>query len=183
MSSPQESIFLDSGRLILRPFRADDDQRRFELDSDPAVMRFINGGRPTPLADIKNIFLPRLLAYHRQSPQYGFWAAIEKENNAFIGWFHFKPAADHPGEIELGYRLMRRAWGKGYATEGSRALLENGFRNGGVQVVTARAMPGNIASIRVMQKMGMRYERRYVDGNGVPQVKYRLTRKAFFAVR
>src|SRR5256885_13740549 len=114
-------IFLETERLILRRFTPDDVDNLVELDSDPDVMRFINGGRPTARARIVDEFLPAFLSYYERYAGFGFWAAIEKSSGAFVGWFHFRPAPESPeGEVELGYRLRKSVWGKGYATEGSR---------------------------------------------------------------
>jgi RimJ/RimL family protein N-acetyltransferase len=126
-------IFLETERLVLRQFTEDDVDSLVELDGDPDVMRFINGGRPTPRQEIENDVLPTFLDYYERFPGYGFWAAVEKSAGRFVGWFHFRPAERaHPDEIELGYRLRKSAWGKGYATEGSRALIQKGFAELGV---------------------------------------------------
>src|SRR5438128_12296035 len=131
-------IFLETERLVLRPFTEDDVDNLVELDSDPDVMRFINGGRPTPRQEIESDVLPTFLGYYERFAGYGFWAAVETSTGRFVGWCHFRPAeADHPDEVELGYRLRRSAWGKGYATEGSRALVQKGFAELGVQRVVA----------------------------------------------
>src|SRR6266481_6307403 len=100
------SIYLETDRLVLRQFSEADVDDIVELDSDPEVMRFINGGLPTPRAEIQNDFLPSWLRYYARSDAYGFWAAIEKSTGDFLGWFHFRPP--HGGgadEVELGYRL------------------------------------------------------------------------------
>src|SRR4051794_2029291 len=120
-------IFLETERLVLRRFTADDVDDLVELDSDPDVMRFINGGRPTPRDEIESDVLPAFLGYYARFAGYGFWATIEQATGQFLGWFHFRPAkGSPPDEVELGYRLRRAAWGNGYATEGSRALVEKG---------------------------------------------------------
>ena len=107
-------IFLETERLVLRRFTEDDVDNLVELDSDPEVMRFITGGRPTPRQEIENEVLPMFLDYYERFPEYGFWAAVEKSTERFVGWFHFRPAeGTHPDELELGYRLRRSAWGKG----------------------------------------------------------------------
>ena len=95
-------------------------------------MHFITGGRATPRDEIENDVLPAFLGYYERGAGYGFWAAIEKSTRGFLGWFHFRPADGAPDEAELGYRLRRAAWGKGYATEGSRALIRKGFAELGV---------------------------------------------------
>ena len=104
--------------------------------------------------------MPAFLGYYERFEGYGFWAAVEKSTSRFVGWFHFRPAKGAPpGEIELGYRLRREAWGKGYATEGSRALIDKGFAELGVERVVAETMVVNAASRRVMEKAGLAFVR------------------------
>lgn len=151
-------IFLETDRLVLRQFTANDVDTLVELDGDPDVMHFVTGGRPTPREEIESDVLPAFLDYYARFAGYGFWAAIEKSTGAFVGWFHFRPAKDAPpNEVELGYRLHRAAWGKGYATEGSRAPIDKGFAEHGVQHVVAYTMVVNVASRRVMENAGLRY--------------------------
>src|SRR5437660_1486103 len=175
-------VFLETERLVLREFTADDADNLVELDSDPEVMRFINGGRPTPRDEIENEVLPSFLDYYERFIGYGFWAVVEKSTERFVGWFHLRPVegAD-PGEVELGYRLRRSAWGKGYATEGSRALIDKGFTELGVQRVVAAAMAVNQASRRVMEKAGLKLVRTFhqpwpypIDGDEFGGVEYAL---------
>ena len=153
-------IFLETKRLVLRRFTKDDVENLLELDGDPDVMRFINGGRPTSRDEIENEVLPAFLDYYQHYAGYGFWAAVEKSTGEFIGWFHCRPAEGAPpGEVELGYRLRRSAWGKGYATEGARALIQKGFAEFDVRRVVASTMVVNVASRRVMEKAGMKFVR------------------------
>jgi RimJ/RimL family protein N-acetyltransferase len=175
-------IYLETERLVLRRFTPDDVDAIVELDSDPEVMFFINGGRPTPRAEVEDEVLPFWLAFYEHDNGYGFWAAIEKSTGQFLGWFHFRPhTAGEP--VELGYRLRRPAWGKGYATEGSRALIEKGFTDLDVERVYAETMVVNTASRRVMEKAGLRYVRTFVadwpdkiPGDEHGDVEYALTR-------
>jgi RimJ/RimL family protein N-acetyltransferase len=183
------AAYLETERLLLRCFTADDAGVLVELDSDPAVMRYVTGGRPTPRAEIETEILPAWLGWYERTPGYGFWAAIEKAGGAFIGWFHLRPADDdRPDEPELGYRLCTSAWGKGYATEGSRALIERAFRELGAERVTAGTMAINVASRRVMEKAGLRYVRTFhsewpekIDGDEHGDVEYALTRAEWSA--
>ena len=146
-------VFLETQRLVLRRFTADDADKLVNLDADPGVMRFVPGGVPRSRDEIEQEFLPAFLGYYERYEGYGFWAVIEKATGEFLGWFHFRPGADAgPGEVELGYRLRKSAWGKGYATEGSRALVRKGFTELGVQRVVAEAMAVNQASRRVLEK-------------------------------
>ncbi|WP_317110570.1 GNAT family N-acetyltransferase [Chroococcidiopsis sp. SAG 2025] len=172
-------IFLETPRLILRQFKPDDAQKLLDLDSDIEVIRYVDlgiikGGEPLEKSYEKyqNNILPKWMQYYQQYPGYGFWAAIEKSSQEFIGWFHLRPALDsqfnvdsglfHADEIELGYRLRRVSWGKGYATEGSRELVSKGFAELGTQCIVSSALAENRASTRVMEKAGLKFELKYV---------------------
>ena len=121
-------VFLETERLVLRRFTDADVELLVELDGDPEVMRYITGGRATSLEELRDEVLPAFLGYYHRFPSYGFWAAVDKASGQFLGWFHLRPPEGaSPDEPELGYRLRRSAWGKGYATEGSRALVRMAF--------------------------------------------------------
>jgi RimJ/RimL family protein N-acetyltransferase len=179
------SIFLETDRLTLRRFTEADEDNLVELDGDPQVMRFLNGGEPTPRQEVRGRILPILFGYYERCEGFGFWAAEETSTGRFLGWFHFRPHKDEPhdGEIELGYRLRRPAWGKGYATEGSRALIRKGFTELAVERVVAETMAVNLGSRRVMEKAGMTLVRTFhrdgldaVEGFEHGVVEYALTR-------
>jgi RimJ/RimL family protein N-acetyltransferase len=175
-------IFLETERLVLRRFTMDDVDNLVELDSDPDVMRFINGGKPTPRTEVENDILPAFLDYYERFEGFGFWAAIEKSTGEFLGWFHFRPK-EVEGDPELGYRLRRSAWGKGYATEGSLALVNKAFTDLGVERVFAETMVVNNASRRVMEKAGLNLMRVFhqdwpdpIEGDEHGDVEYALSR-------
>lgn len=177
-------VFLETARLTLRRVTAADVDRLVDLDGDPAVMRFISGGKATPRAEIEGDILPAWLGYYERFPGYGFWAAIERASGDFLGWFHLRPAPGRPeDEPELGYRLRRAAWGKGYATEGSQALIARAFRELGARRVVAETMAVNAGSRRVMEKTGLRLMRTFhqdwperIAGDEHGDVEYALTR-------
>ncbi|MDY7007133.1 MAG: GNAT family N-acetyltransferase [Cyanobacteriota bacterium] len=186
-------IFLETERLVLREFTEADTELLFELDSDPEVTRYTKlgdrSGTPTSYDEIKNEFLPKVFRYYQQYRGYGFWAAIEKLSNKFVGWFHFRPGLDsymgsalyQVDDIELGYRLQRKVWGKGYATEGSKALIRKGFLELEIRQVAASALLENKASIRVMEKVGLKFERNFVYSESQQQgVKYSLSKDDFY---
>ncbi len=155
-------VFLETGRLLLRRLTAADVDHLVELDSDPAVMRFLTGGAPTPRDVIEHEILPRFLRSYESFDGFGVWAAIKKSTGDFLGWFSFHPSdGAGPDEVALGYRLRQSAWGKGYATEGARALIRKGFTELGVQRVVATTYQDNSASRRVMEKAGLRLVRTY----------------------
>ena len=168
---------LRTARMTLRAFRPDDVENLVALDGDPQVMHFITGGRATPRDQIESEVLP---AFLRRTP-FGFWAAeVEGE---FAGWFHLRPGPQAPpDEPELGYRLARRFWGQGLATEGSMALIATAFEAFGARRVTAQTMVVNTASRRVMEKCGMRVVRFFhgdwpdpIPGDEHGDVEYAIT--------
>jgi RimJ/RimL family protein N-acetyltransferase len=177
-------IFLETDRLVLRRFTEADVDNLVDLDSDPQVMRFLTGGRPTPREVIRGETLPRWLSYYDQIAGLGFWAAIKRSTGDFLGWFEFRPEGGRLDDVELGYRLRRSAWGKGYGSEGSVALIRKGFTELGVQRVFAQTMAVNLASRRVMEKVGLTLVRTFhqawpepVEGAEHGEVEYAL-RKA-----
>jgi len=177
-------VFCETRRLVLRRFTMADVDNLVSLDADPDVMHFVTGGVPTARDEIENEILPGYLGYYERFEGYGFWAAVEKATGEFLGWFHFRPReGGGPDEAELGYRLRQPAWGKGYATEGSRALIRKGFTEFGVRRVVAEAMAVNLASRRVMEKAGLTLVRTFhagwpypIEGDELGDVEYALDR-------
>ena len=136
----------------------DDVDNVVSLDSDPEVMRFISYGDPTPREAIASRVLPGWMKYYEGDTRTGVWAAELKDADEFIGWFHLRPDRFDEGEQELGYRLKRSVWGQGIATEGSLAVLHDGFVVSKFDKISARTLIGNKASQRVMEKCGLRFE-------------------------
>ncbi|MEU1605284.1 GNAT family N-acetyltransferase [Micromonospora matsumotoense] len=177
-----DDVLLRTARLRLRRFTGDDVPHLVELDSDPEVMRFLTGGRPTPLATVRDEQLPRLLGQYDRYPGLGRWAAEDTVDGAFLGWFALDPSDDGAGP-ELGYRLRRAAWGRGLATEGARALVGHAFDIPGVRRVWAQTMAVNVRSRAVLAKAGLRYVRTFhldwadpIAGTEQGEVEYELLR-------
>lgn len=152
---------METERLLFRPLTAADAQLLWELDSDPAVMRYISRSRATPLQTIREEILPRWLEYYRLYAGLGYWAAHEKIRGEFIGWFHLKPYLNRLDELEIGYRLHRRFWKQGYATEGARYLVERAFEHPETERVVATTLVANRASRRVLQRAGLRQDSKF----------------------
>lgn len=178
------TVLLTTERLVLRQFTRDDVDLLVELDSDPDVMFRITAGAPTPREEIADDILPAFLGYYGRGTRWGFWAAEERDTGEFIGWFHLRPAAGHPDdEPELGYRLRQPFWGRGYATEGSRALVDRAFAECGAARVVAETMAVHTASRRVMEKAGLTLHRTFhadwpvrIPGDEHGDVEYAITR-------
>src|SRR5215472_14668427 len=111
-------VFQETDRLLLRRLTHADIDNLVELDSDPEVMRFLTNGRSTPREVIERDTLPGIMSGYERLRGLGRMATIERSTNAFLGWIGFDSPEDGApeDEIELGYRLFRFAWGRGYAT-------------------------------------------------------------------
>jgi len=165
---------------VLRRFVEADVDHLFSLHNDPDVMQFLNGGKRTSRGEIER-------EYREHFAGDGYWAATEKAAGDFLGWFGFHPAGNRgAGEFELGYRLRSSAWGQGYATEGSRALIHKGFTEMGARRVFAETMAVNLASRRVMEKAGLICVRTFhedwsdpIGGAEYGEVEYALTKVAW----
>jgi RimJ/RimL family protein N-acetyltransferase len=164
-------IFLQTPRLILRQLNEDDLDNLVTLDSDLEVMRFINGGIAISRKAIAENFLPYVMSYDNQD-ELGFWAIIEKSSQEFIGWIFLRPEADFKllqqlnladsEAIELGYRIRKLSWGKGYTTEASQALVNRCFTASNINKINAWALAENKASVRVMEKAGLKLQQEYI---------------------
>jgi len=192
MGEDLRTILLETERLRLRRFGPDDLERLVELDSDPEVMRFITYGATTPRSVYEQVILPRWFAIYSSMPELGYWAAENRQDGGFLGWFHLRPDRFDEGELELGYRLARAAWGRGLATEGALAVIEHGYTRAGATKVTARTLAANERSRRVMRNCGLEFECDFVYPEDVLQgrdateraaVKYSITRSAWLAQR
>ncbi|TQS45226.1 GNAT family N-acetyltransferase [Cryptosporangium phraense] len=149
-------VYLETDRLVLRRFTAADADLLIELDSDPPVLRYLSTS-PTPPETVRERVLPIILAgYEMWDGKFGVFAAQHKDTGAFLGWFFLRPEdGTTTDEVELGYRLRRDEWGKGYATEGSRALIDRAFTELKVHTVWADTMAVNRPSRNVLEKLGM----------------------------
>jgi RimJ/RimL family protein N-acetyltransferase len=184
---PPSSVPPETGRLRLRPLTEADADALAALHGDPEVMRRIDDGRPVPRALVVGRTLPALLREYDDLPDgFGCFAAEERATGTFLGWCALRPTAD--GAAELGYRLRPAAWGRGYATEGARALVRHGFATLGVRRVVATTMTVNTASRRVMEKAGLRLVRtffeewpEYIEGAEHGDVEYALDRATWAA--
>jgi RimJ/RimL family protein N-acetyltransferase len=145
--------WLTTARLALSEITPYHANELYELDADPRVMRYIGNGGESSRGDIDAIMqrLPRAYALY---PGLGTWRATRRDNGDFVGWFALKYI---PGtaEVEVGYRLRHAAWGRGFATEGGRALVDHGFEVVGLHRIVGVTHPENIASQRVLQKIGL----------------------------
>lgn len=177
-------VYLETERLRLREFEDRDVAALVDLDSDPEVMFHLNGGRATGEQEIRDDVLPYMLSWYTRPGGFGYWAVEERATGAFVGWLHLRPGRRRAASdgAEIGYRFRRDVWGRGYATEGTRALIAKAFTDLGVKRVFAETMAVHTASRRVMEKAGLRYLRTFhadwpdkIPGDELGDVEYALT--------
>ena len=144
---------LQTMRLTLSPCCPGDCADFMDLERDPEVMRFLNGGHAVDHARSypdATFLMPR-------GTETDVWTARRTANGEFVGWFCLSPESE--GVAELGYRLRRMDWGQGLASEGASALINWGFRSCGYDKIFACTMAVNHASRRVLEKIGLNYTR------------------------
>lgn len=157
--------YLITDRFLLRSWLESDLADLVDLDADPEVMQHINGGIPTSLEAVRASLQVIQNYEKRYNGELGNWIAVNRATSEFIGWFHLRPDKQNLNDrtrLELGYRLKRKFWGKGVATEISRALIDKAWKVGAKEVF-ARTHHSNLRSARVMEKIGMHFEAKYFD--------------------
>lgn len=177
-------------RLSLVPLADEHLDYEVELDSDPEVMRYLGNGKARTRAEVQRHHLHRL-AVADLVPGLGFWVGFY--DGQFVGWWLLGPP-QHPdqgpveGQAELGYRLLRRHWRQGLASEGSRELLRHGFEDLRLNRIFAETMAVNEASRATMASIGLRYVRTFqgewdepIPGAEQGEVEYALTREQWLA--
>lgn len=145
---------LETARLRLRPWRPEDLAPFAALNADPEVMAYF----PAPLDPAASDLLAARVMAHFAEHGYGPWAVEIRGVTSFAGFVglmllsfdaHFTPC------VEIGWRLARKAWGHGYATEAARAALAFGFGTAGLEEIVAMTVPANMRSRAVMERLGM----------------------------
>lgn len=146
---------IESSRLYLRELDVTDATEFFKLNEDPDVLRY-TGDEPFESLEAATHFLENYSEYEQNG--FGRWTVIEKTSNSFIGWCGLK--SHNSKWVDLGFRFHKREWGKGYGTESARAAVKAGFRQFQLEEIVGRAALANIASIRFLEKIGMKFWKR-----------------------
>ena len=163
------TAILETARLRLREMVEADVHDVYLLNSSPNVMRYLGAERPLSSLDEALMLLRERIFPQYQSYGVGRGAVILKDNGLFIGWcgLKYQPAAN---EYDLGYRFIQNYWGKGYATEAARGVLEYCRQHLMGKRIVGKALLENVGSIRVLEKIGMQFERTEEDGDGTVAV-------------
>lgn len=142
---------IETNRLFLREFIDSDAHDLFALNNDPLVMQYTGD---LPFLDVASAlkFVQEYDAYEKTGM--GRWAVIRKQDQAFLGWCGLK---EHTSYVDIGYRFLRTYWGQGYATEAALACKYYAFDYLHLPKLVGRVAEGNVASVRVLEKLGMTF--------------------------
>jgi ribosomal-protein-alanine N-acetyltransferase len=153
-------IVLETPRLILRRFTEADAPLILQLNSNPDVVKYVHERVLQTEEEARNIIVNIILPQYERN--LGRWAMHTRTDNEFIGWCGLKylPKSE---ETDLGYRLSIDAWGKGYATEAAIHTLDYGLNTLKIPLITGKAHVENIASLRILEKIGMKFIREEVE--------------------
>lgn len=170
----------ETERLFLRPFQENDAPFLYELNNDEEVMRY-TGDVPFKNVEAALNFAIDYIQHpdsQFQKYQMGRLAVIKKEDGAFMGWTGLK---FHPEEnfVDTGYRLMKKYWGKGYATESTQRILHHAFEDHKLNAVVAHVHEHNIGSQRVALKLNMKLDHRFLWEGKEPARCYQITRDEY----
>lgn len=155
---------LETERLIIREFTLEDYNDLNQMNTDPEVCKYILGRPFTP--DENKKFLESYLEFYKKKTGQGTFVVTTKDNE-FLGWVCLRPLTiQGKEEIEVGYRLNQKSWGKGYATEASQAMVEYGFQKLKLKEIMAIVNPGNKASQNVLAKSRLEYIKDVTDTFG-----------------
>jgi ribosomal-protein-alanine N-acetyltransferase len=153
-------IIFETERLIVRHYEHGDEANFFTINSDEEIVRYIR--KPKTKEESAIFFSETLFMYHHQS-RLGRWAVNEKSNGGFIGSFAIIPVPTDTARIQIGYALLKPAWGMGYATELTSGGLLHAKYHLALSLVYAYAESGNIASQKVLLKAGFAETKRYKE--------------------
>ena len=169
----ENSSVIETERLRLRMLHDSDLDDLAALFADPDVMRYVGNGQPTDRAEAQKALTSIIAHWNRHG--FGRWAIEDKETKEFVGYGGLRSLFGTP---EVVYHFAKRHWGKDFATEMARAALNFGFKVKEFDRVVAIAKPGNAASIHVMDKIGMQFEKQtsYYD---IEVVEYAITAQEF----
>lgn len=162
-------VLIETERLVLRELEFTDVDDLFEMDSDPDVHLYIENN-PVKLKD-EIIEVIEMLKVQYKENGIARWAVVERLTNECVGWSGLKyfnrPLNNHINFYELGYRFKKKHWGKGFATESSKAILDYGFNKLNIDSIFAITDPENRNSKRVLTKLGFEFKETF-DYEGDP---------------
>lgn len=169
------AIALETERLVLRPLSEADLDALHRISNDPLVRRYLWDDEPVSVATIEGVFAQSVREFAEKG--LGLFGIRLRGEEKLLGLCGFR-SLENTGDIELAYELSPEWWGRGLATEASLACLHYAFEEVGLEWVVAGVEPQNVASTRVIEKLGMGYAGEIVpDRTGTPY--FALSRKDY----
>lgn len=167
---PPTPASIETAQLLVRPFRPDDAEAYWPLLSLAEVLRYVDEAPKTSLEEVRSILQEAPLRDYAVRG-YGRMACIDKRSGKLVGFSGLKYLADLQ-ETDIGYRFLPECWGRGYATESAQALIGHGRAAHGLDRIVGLVDPANGASRRVLEKLGLVYERTLnaAEGHGAMQL-------------
>lgn len=147
---------IETKRLLLREITLMDKEKMFQLHSNVEVQKYTGEPLVESIVEMELAIQTRVKDYKKYG--YGRWATFIKNDMQFIGWAGLAYLPEFE-KIDLGYRFLPQFWGRGFATEASQAILKYGFEKLELKQIIAIAMKENKASIKVMEKIGMKFDK------------------------
>lgn len=144
---------LETDRLFLRELDIDDAENFYKLNLNPNVIKYTGNSAFKSIEEARE-FLENYEDYKKNG--FGRWAVIEKSTNRFIGWCGLKYDRSID-ETDIGFRFFEQQWNKGFATESAKICISYGFEKLNLKTIIGRAMTENIASIKVLEKIGLEF--------------------------
>jgi ribosomal-protein-alanine N-acetyltransferase len=174
------NLKLETEGLYLRPFQKKDAPFLFELNSDEEVMRYTGDFAFSTIDAAKEFAIDYVSDPQGQFALYdmGRLAVIRKEDNAFLGWNGLKYHKE-AGFVDIGYRFMKKYWGKGYATQSGLAVVTHAFEDHGIDELIAQAHELNYGSQIVAKKLGMTLEYRFLWDGREPARQYKIIKENY----
>ena len=155
------NLFIETERLIIRPFTMEDIEASYLMNLDPEVSRYTGDGGVVSRAEMERRIVEDVMGDYAKHG-YGRLAVEWKAEGKFIGFTGLKYLEDL-NEVDLGFRFMKAYWGMGIATETGRACLDLGFESLGLKRIIAMVLPENGGSIRVLEKLGFGFEKEMME--------------------
>lgn len=171
----QGGVVLETSRLVLRPFVPQDLDLLHALFTQRDVRRFLWDDLVVSRETVAALIAASLASF--SAVGFGQWMAEDRKTRGLVGFCGLRSVSEGP-EIEILYALLRERWGEGLATESANAVLSHAFLRLGLPRVVGRTDSPNLASVRVLERLGMQFEGEHVI-RGLPTLHYGLSDAAF----
>jgi len=170
-------VIIETERLLLREFQLGDAEKMYQLNLDPDVIKYTGDGSFNSINEAK-YFLSNYKEYKKN--KFGRWAVLLKSNNDFIGWCGLK--LNEENMIDLGFRFFQKYWNKGFASEAALSCLEYGFNILNIDTVVGRSLNKNLTSIKVLDKIGMKFWKSSLCHENEKYVYYKISNQEFKSI-